>query len=322
MPTLLDPTKLHTQRIFRGWTQQQLADIAGLSLRQIVTLESDLEEGSPGRPIRTGTLEKLIKALRVKENDLLADERDGPMGVPGRKVAASRIYLGASLDHDLIQHRYGISAADIVYAAPMLFMVAVRASLAWRQEAVTASRTHLEAFRSSMGYALSEEGREMLERVEADLLREAEAVARGEPFTPSDDETGRKTSSRFMDWVDAMSEDPDDVELVAIRKSAGGPTDISVPYNVCRGTLFEIAGRPGEAGAEAAIYALVDGKVRIPDIPADLMAPEKRKERIAWLGEGVELPEDEFWAIEACPTLYESTSYWATRGPARPEKDQ
>ena len=323
MPTLLDPFKLHTQRVYKGWTQQDLSRASGLSLRQIVTLESDLGEGETGRPVRPSTLKKLCDAMSLREADLTARTDDGRSPTSGRRNVGS-IPVYGYLSYDLLQHRYGVSASEVVAVAPMLFMLAAKASLAWRREAVETSRTSLEGLKAASGYTLSNETKEALSRAGQEFEAEALAIERGDLFTPSSDEIGEGSSSRFLDWVDAMAEEPDDLELVMLRKAEGGPLTLSVPYNVCRGTLFEIAGRPGEAGAEAAIYALVSGKVRIPDIPADLMAPEKREERIAWLRQDVEVPdpEEDGWAIEACPSLYESLSWLATRGPARPEEGE
>ena len=321
MPTLLDPFQLHTQRVYKGWTQQDLSRASGLSLRQIVTLESDLGEGETGRPVRSSTLEKLCDALGLREAELTARKDEARSPTSGRRNVGS-IPVYGYLSYDLLQHRYGVSMKDLVAVAPMLFMLAAKTSLAWRREAVETSRTHLEELKAASGYTLSNEIKAALSQAEQELEAEALAIERGELFTPSSDEMGEGLSSRFLDWVDAMAEEPDDLELVMLRKADGGPLTLYVHHNVCRGTLFEIAGRPGEAGAEAAIYALVSGKVRIPDIPTELMTSEKRKDRIAWLGRDIEVPDPEKdgWAIEACPSLYESLAWLATRGPARPEE--
>ncbi|MFK0688803.1 helix-turn-helix domain-containing protein [Mesorhizobium sp. IMUNJ 23033] len=310
MQTEINPVKLRIERDLRDWTQQGLAQRAGLSLRQIAALEQKRPDDG-GHPVRQSTLVKLTEALNVDPSALTHES--GASTAMRRQALHIPMPAHVQLQFDLIKERYGISMLNLVEAAPMLLMLAARMSLSWRRERLAEALAHLNGVTASMGYVLTEAQRKMLALIEAGLAAEAEAIEQGALFTPSDFSAQLFESNRFLDWVDATADDPDDIELIGLRKVSMAPEGLSVPRNVCRKTLYDIAGYPGEPGASRAIYALVSGEVRLHDIPEDLRDAEKRPERIAWLGEQVDGPEDEEWCIDTYPGLHPNTARYSTR---------
>ncbi|TGP86395.1 XRE family transcriptional regulator [Mesorhizobium sp. M2D.F.Ca.ET.223.01.1.1] len=306
----IDPTKLRTQRKLRDWTQQDLAQRAGLSLRQIAALEQDRVD-SEGHPVRQSTVVKLTGALTVDPSALI-QEGEG-WTISRRQALHIPMPSHVQLRYDLIQERYRVSMLDLVEAAPMLFMLAARSSLSWRRDKLEEARSHLAGLRASMGYVLTDAQTTMLASIEEGIATEAKAIENGTLFTPSEFSAQLFESNRFLDWVDATASEPDDIELIALRKVSSAPEGLHLPHNVCRKTLYDIAGHPGEPGASRAIYALASGEVRLHDIPEDLRGAEKRKERIAWLGEQVDGPEDEEWCADTYPGLHPNTARYSTR---------
>ncbi|PBC01463.1 helix-turn-helix transcriptional regulator [Mesorhizobium sp. WSM3860] len=317
MQTRIDPTKLRVERELRGWTQQELAQRSGLSLRQIAALERKQSDDG-GHPVRQNTFVKLTEGMNVDPSALRHES--GTLGALRNQALHLSIPAHIRLQYDLIEERYGVSMRDLIDAAPMLFVLAARMSLSWRRERVAEAAAHLDGARGSMGYVLTEAQREMLSSIEEGIGAEAEAIQNDALFTPSQLSSGLFESNRFLDWVDAIADDPDDIELIGLRKVSLTPPGLQVPHNVCRKALYDVAGHPGEPGANQAIYALVSGEVRLHDIPQELRAEDQRAERIAWIGEQVDGPEDEEWCIDTYPGLHPNTAKYSTRASQPEEK--
>ena len=303
----IDGNKLRAEREIRALTQQQLAEKAGISLRQIAALEKRTSDDA-GQPVRQSTLEKLATALGVGEDDITYDENRPRTGT-SRTV---KLHVSASdqLRFDLIKERYGLSMMDLVRSAPMLFVLAANASLSWRRQQQNEGKVHLDRLKAAMGHTLTDEQRAMIAALEDALAEEAGEIAKGKVFTPSQDDIG--SSSRFLDWVDAVSGETAELELIGLRKVDVGANGISVPYNVCRGTLYDLAGGPGDPGADRAVHALINGAVRLDDIPQDLRGEEKLADRIAWLGQHIDPPEGSDWCIDTYPGMHPDTKHYAT----------
>lgn len=311
MQPQINPLKLRIERDLRDWTQQELAQRAGLSLRQIAALEQKRADDG-GHPVRKGTLVKLANALNLHPSALSHDS--GAWTILRTQALHIPVPAHVQLRYDLIKERYGVSMLDLIEAAPLLFMLAARSSLSWRREKLAEAVSHLDGLRASMGYVLTDAQTAMLASIEEGIAAEAQAIEKEKLFTPSELSSPSFESNRFLDWVDATALDPDDIELIALRKVPLAPEGLRLPHNVCRKTLYDIAGHPGEPGASRAIYALASGEVRLHDIPEDLREAAKRKERIAWLGEQVDGPEDEEWCADTYPGLHPNTAHYSTRG--------
>ena len=306
------PSRLRDERIQRGWTQKELASKAGLSLRVVVALEKEREDGL-GHPLRWSTLEKLRDALNVPEARLTEDSGLSASRMGKDLKVEIRMSHHERLRFDLLEAETGVTMHDLISSAPLLFKLAERISLAWRRDELDRARAHLAGLREASGYILNEKQKAVLEDIEQEFVAEAASIEAGELFKPSDrfENTG-VNSNRFLDWVDVIADDPEDIELIGLRKVILAPTDLHVPHNVCRKTLHQIAGRPDEDGAEQAIYALATGAVRLKDIPSDLRTEDRRADRIAWLGSHADAPE-EGWCIDTFPSLQAETRYASTR---------
>lgn len=312
MQNEIDANKLRAEREIRSWTQQQLAEKAGISLRQIASLEKRTSDDA-GQPVRESTLAKLATALSVDPSDIIYDSARPQSGAT--HTVKLPISASEQLKFDLIKERYGLSMMDLIRSAPMLFVLAANSSFSWRKQEHIQARTHLDGLKSAMGYILTAEQREMIASLEAKLADEAAEIALGEVFTTSEDEFG--SSSRFLDWVDAVSGDRNDLELIGLRKVDIGASGTSVPYNVCHGTLYGIAGGPGTPGANRAIHALNNGAVRLDEIPQELRSDDKLAERISWLGEHIDEPDGSDWCIDTYPGMHPDTQHYSTRFDAR-----
>lgn len=308
MQNRIDPNKLRTERELRSWTQQQLADRAEISLRQIASLEKRKPDGT-GHPARESTLNKLVGALGVSSEAIVLSGGEGWTGIT--QTVPFPVSSIDQLKFDLIEKRYGVSMVELFHNGPMLFVLAAKMSLGWRQHQQVQAQSHLEGLETAMGYTLTYDQRSIIASLKDGLANEAKAIERGEVFTRSQDEIGG--SNRFLDWVDAVSGDRGELELIGLRKVDIGGVGLHVPHNVCQKTLYDIAGGLDEDGSNRAIYALAMGEVRLRDIPKELQGAEKRAERIAWLGDHVDGPEEEDWCIDTYPGLHPETAHYSTR---------
>lgn len=308
MQNKVSPNKLRTERELRSWTQQQLADKAEISLRQIASLEKRKPDGS-GHPVRESTLTKLVDALSVSVEAIVLCEGEGWSGTT--QTVPFPISSFDQLQFDLIAERYGVSMFELIDSAPMLFVLAAKMSFDWRRKHQAQAQDHLEGLKAGMGYTLTTDQHDMIKSLKDGIANEASAIERGEVFTRSEDEIAG--SNRFLDWVDAVSGDRGDLELIGLRKVDIGGDRMRVPHNVCQETLYDLAGGPDEDGSNRAIYALAMGEVRLHDIPKELHGDEKRAERIAWLGDHVDGPEEEDWCIDTYPGLHPETAHYSTR---------
>lgn len=84
----VDGGKVRERREEAWWTQQELADAAGVTRTTVVEIESGRNH-SP----RRGTIKALARALGVEPNDLLEDRRD-PLGLGYEGEDAPGLALG------------------------------------------------------------------------------------------------------------------------------------------------------------------------------------------------------------------------------------
>src|SRR5438094_4717389 len=75
-PTRMRNTLLRTERLRRGWTQQQLADFAGISL-------STVERAEKGESIRVDCIQRLSECLSKRSEEL------GLLKIDGRVVESN-----------------------------------------------------------------------------------------------------------------------------------------------------------------------------------------------------------------------------------------
>ena len=98
----LDTQKIKAQRQERGWTQQHLADVVGVSLRTIQRIE---KTGATSME----TVSALVSVLELEREDLLAEAKPEPAGKrisePLLKAAifASGILLGVVFTYYLMK---------------------------------------------------------------------------------------------------------------------------------------------------------------------------------------------------------------------------
>ena len=226
-------------------------------------------------------LKKLCRVLGVTEPQLTGEERlpEGSQGDLPLHQFSVRLSSKSRLNYELITAQYGISKEQLVEAAPLLFMVLARKSLAWREEQLDGLLNAVQVFRESGAGFMGDEAREALEETAEECEREIQAVRDEEILAPSstDAELGVSFSNRFADYLIGTAK-PGDVAFGLL-----GPISVFPDYLVCPEALRAICGGENAAQMPRAAVSLVTGKVTIAEIPEELCDPERMEDRSEWL---------------------------------------
>lgn len=284
VPSLeIDSDNLKALRKNKGLSRSALADKAGVSERQLARLESsDLKR----RAVRATTIKRIAKALGADVKQLSGAPPVAPKPTPREHGRVGvRVSAQLRLAFDLVGLRYGPTWRQLLELAPLLFVLLAEGSLAWRKERVAVIDEAIRNLRElsdesqfSFAHCIEDiaEGLEYEKGsiANADLLRDDvrreqwEFAGDGEPFAA---------------FLRKMAEDVGTEGAVKFERSysaVGWSNAIwgAEPYMVCKDTLDELTG-----GSEYAQWALVHGDVQLSKIPKELLKPEAKDDRIAWL---------------------------------------
>ena len=283
VPLEIDSDNLKALRKNKGLSRNALADKAGVSERQLARLESsDLKR----RAVRATTIKRIAKALGADVKQLSGAPPVAPKPTPREHGRVGvRVSAQLRLAFDLVGLRYGPTWRQLLELAPLLFVLLAEGSLAWRKERVAVIDEAIRNLRElsdesqfSFAHCIEDiaEGLEYEKGsiANADLLRDDvrreqwEFAGDGEPFAA---------------FLRKMAEDVGTEGAVKFERSysaVGWSNAIwgAEPYMVCKDTLDELTG-----GSEYAQWALVHGDVQLSKIPKELLKPEAKDDRIAWL---------------------------------------
>ena len=297
----IDPKRLFELRDSRDLSRAQLAKKSNVSERQIRRLESTQPNQPKNRNgrVRTTTLERLAKALRVEQGVLTGElplpdsGRAATTRDPMRTQIGAQIAPKARLAYDLARHRYGVSVTEIINMAPLFFVLLAEDSLAWRREKLDEAGEAIrrleqidkEAWCPLFLYAEVVAGdpdsweRESIGK--ADIFGE-------QPFSntatiPDGLSEGNPFSSYLRELANTL-EPADGGGVVGVADGdLGFGSSMRFPdYDVCRNELDSIIN-----GSSKARTALEQGFVRLSDIPEELMTEDAGRKRAEWLEEKI-----------------------------------
>ena len=290
---LVDPQRLRALRKGKRMSRKKLAGRSRVSERQIARIEFSATR------VRATTLARLAKALDEDVETLVGD---GPVSPEPPAVPPTqwgfRVSPQLNLAYDLVSHRYGPSRREIIELAPLLFTLLAEGSLAWRRQCLEQVGEAMDRLsdlgkKSQLYFAnfphyLLKEGCATEERSIAAIDLRGDTVRfedSGVDFFSEDD---LYAVTPFADYLCKLANDleisgkvnffPETTSDIAV-----GEFDMlwgTEPYQVCREELEQIAG-----GSESASSALAHGDVRLSDIPKELMPPDAKDKRVAWLEE-------------------------------------
>lgn len=273
-------------------SRKKLADISGVSARQIERLEQMGEEASP----RAITVMRLAKALNLKAEALSSCPQLPALNFDElikRRPPKSRFSPRVGLAYELTARRYGISEEALLGLAPMLFVLLAEGSLLWRRHLLKEMcgaldttdqlfRTHSHlwfGFRGDHQDWGAEAERESIERL--DLIGSHAAEGVGDEYSDRV-EAGITPFLNYLRTLESEIGDKGVIDLDQVSASDGfgmfcdGYSNTG--YKVCEAELQRLTG-----DSEKAMLALRTGSVTIADIPEQLLADESAQERVAWL---------------------------------------
>ena len=269
----------------------QLAKQSGINERTIQRLEKEPQ------PSRKSTLTRLAKAFGV-EPGVLTGELPLPKFDKVPTSAAKQVQISAQitskarLEYDLIKHRYGVSATELINMAPLFFALLAEGSLAWRRKRLKEPKEAIDRLRqinegwslfcSFEGVAAEENSISKVDLFGEHLLSELSDI---------DDEFLETYGFLFLSiynpfasylWkLEAELAIPGvvDIDNSGINEYPGLEPPLKFPtYDICRDEFDGIAN-----GSNYAKMALETGHVRISEIPKELMAEDAGEERAKWL---------------------------------------
>lgn len=290
----------------KGWSRQQLSKRSKVSARQIARIEASETDVA----VRETTADRLAKALQVSVQALSGDE---PLALGqqaeslgrGQRSSSPEVQIGCKIDphvllaYDLVKRRYGPTYTDVIYLAPLLFVLLAEGSLAWRRQlskeikesfdrlsSKSYKHKHLFFARAGVlrdnvvGAAIGEE--ESIEQADlrGNMIRDDLDMSFDfwdEPYE----------ANPFVDYLAKLSKDLeiDDLEINHISvadywllRGVDDPSAWKTDYSLCGKDLKEITGNSWKAE-----WALRKGDVRLSDIPENLMMEERKDERVKWL---------------------------------------
>ena len=282
----IDPDRLSILRKKKGFTRPQLAERSGISERTIQRLEIEPERSEK---TQEHTLNSLAKALGVKEGpgvltgELPLPEFDkAPIDNPDRVQIGAQITPKVRLIYNLIKRRYGVSTTEIINMAPLFFVLLAEKSFAWRRDKLQVmyeAIDHLRQIESEFEHGIvdgliwTEDGLEAEAHSidENDLFgKELYDFSGDMPFDPS-------TNNPFASYLRKLADDlaiPDVVSVEPDDLSFGSPLKFPA-YDVCPKEL--------DSYEDIVRLCLIAGRVRLLDMPEELVAEDAQEERKKWL---------------------------------------
>ena len=284
----IDPVRLRSLRKERIGSRLQLAKQSGINERTIQRLEKEPQ------PSRKSTLTRLAKALGV-EPGVLTGELPLPKFDKVPTSAAKQVQISAQitskarLEYDLIKHRYGVSATELINMAPLFFALLAEGSLAWRRERLKEPKEAIDRLRQiNEGWSLccSFEGVAAEENSisKVDLFGEHLLSDIDDEFLDDDSFMYLSIYNPFASYLWKLEAElaiPGvvDIDDSGINEYPGLEPPLKFPtYDICRDEFDGIAN-----GSNYAKMALKTGHVRISEIPKELMAEDAGEERAKWL---------------------------------------
>lgn len=288
----IDARALRYLRDARGWTQEELADKTkgeGLPALDSQTI-SRLERGERGNT-RPRTIRQLSRALHVEPAVLTGD---APLPElqrlqnPAETKSQLNFRVGAAQRnaYTLVAKRYGVEPAEIVGIAPFLFVLAAEESLRQRRAQIEeiervyqdARRSESKARHLPIDHTL----------VDDKLAAEQESIEKRDLFgTHIIEETD--FLDRFGHCFDPDTENP----FARFLRDRAALTDgvatfeewgsWSPQYRVCPEEAARLVGGDQDRAEE-----ILEGLVALNEMPKELRAPGKEKERAEWVREKAE----------------------------------
>ena len=284
-PFEIDPESLKALRTGKGWSRRQLADRSRVSERQLARIESAHDPV----PVRMTTFKKIAQALGV-DGEKLSGANSVPRNPEKLEDVGLRVRVSPQLQlaYDLVSFRYGPTRREIVELAPLLFVLLAEGSLAWRlerAEKVDALIGRLQELgRHTALYCAS-----FLEYVQEG--NECERASISKPDLMGNDVRREEWGDGYegVPFCDYLCKLAEDMRIAGIVDFYPDTSDATVgfetiwgaePYEVCRDVLGELTGE-----SKLARRALLHGDVRLSQIPKELLSPEAKDARVAWLEE-------------------------------------
>ncbi len=276
----------------KGFSQKALSDRAGVSAKTISRIIAGEERNS------NTTTAKIAKALGVSPEELAASPADKELReikAKQRAFVSSRTIIDlngqANIHFDLVSARYGISSQAQIEAAPLLFTILAEMSFADRRKrlgdfrealsaASAASLPHLQGGIEIADYKMER----VLDKEEASI--EAKDLSGTSINGANEYEDWWVEDDLFVGFLKRLASG-DDGSLIDI----GGGTATNIEYWILQDDLSRITG-----GHDFASEALRLGRVRVRDIPSNLLGEETADARIAWLAD--RLTTDDRAALE------------------------
>ena len=277
-PLEIDPQNLRALRKAKSLSRRQLAEKSRVSERQLARLESSR------KAVRPTTFKRIAEALGTDSKKLSGTSPLQP--APSEDVHVGlRVSPQLLLAYDLVGDRYGPTRAQVIELAPLLFVLLAEGSLAWRQKRVgevdrLVNRLQELGTDTQINFGLWLEYVGEANEYERDSIENADIL--GDDVR--NEEWGDSYSAvPFADYLRKLAKDMEmvgTIDLPSYSFEAVGLGTIwgAEPYAVCRDRLDELTG-----GSKYARWALMHGDVQLSKIPRDLLKPEAKDARVAWL---------------------------------------
>lgn len=299
----IHPEILKTLRKRRHLSQQALADATqGRNKVGIATIKR-IETANGIYEARSRIAEGLAKALQVTVR-ALGEERQDPQTIDrhlrnlGYRRIKRTLDSDTALAFDMVERLYGIPSDCQIDMAPLLVALMAEGSLAWRREQLTAIDEATENLRSLGNNAGHLCFVNAVWRTENGAHGERESIEQRDLF-------GRHVSDEAYElgWDPEVNNPFVDYLRQFIKKIGANKVVIDEEifgdfptYRVAEGEIEALTG--GDALAK---HAISRGHAKIKDIPEDLLAEDKRRDRITWMVSRIpegERKEYEEWKAE------------------------
>lgn len=284
--TRINPEVLRTERAKKNWSIDDLAKRSHVDRQSI----HRIEKGDKKRN-RTGVIKNLAKALDISEEFLTGafaasapeKEVDAPDETPFGSQLNLRVSNGPRNALVLVARRYGVSLAQIVEIAPLLFFWAAEKSLQKRRDRLSELDQKYEEI-SQLGKAFSYlHGRAFHNwNAEETLAAEASSIEARDVFGKTIGDTGFE--SALPDQYEESEDNPFTMflrELVSEFSEAAEIVhwfpDSSPHYSVCKKEVLGLVG-----GDEEAADYIHSGQAPLHKLPKELREKGKEQQRAEW----------------------------------------
>ena len=285
------PETLKQMRNGKGFSQQGLADKAGIAQKTVARIEV-----GKGGETRGNTVTRIANVLRIKPETLGREPESEAAKEAGlQKFGSGAFNRRLSLDgetlisYDLVKEHYGVDMRKIINAAPMLFTVLAELSLTARRRRAEEAEEAIDAFNRVRPEHIS--GRAWGGYHENTSIMERDLFARSIDWMEVDGSYYEEDRNPFSDFLKQLAKelspendaiDPEEIHFDP------DPFFMHVP-------LFETYRKSLTGGSRRADYALSRGYARIGGIPKELLGEDEdvTSKRMKWLESKV---SDADWA--------------------------